>query len=334
MSEVPSHTLPPLFDKSASRSLSGQRAAWKQLVTQIAYGEWPSPENAPQKTYLGEHELRPLGGLRISSRLSFSCMKQVSFIIEEFLPAKTDTALPVIIYGDGCWNYLNDSILQEILGRGIAIIRFNRLELFADAPVQPEWHGFRAQLPNHPAGAVSAWAWGISRIVDVVCADSKYDSARIAVVGHSRGGKTSLLAGAMDERISFVSANQSGCLGAGCLRHYDSNSETLADIIRVFPYWFHPQLSSWVGREAECPFDQHILKALVAPRYLLCTESEDDLWANPNGTRITHEAALEAWRIQNADTARAHLHFRKGPHAHAKEDWLYFLNWLESKSTL
>lgn len=328
---LPPH-LPPLFNSYAPDDLPAQRASWKALAIHTAYGEWPTPKNAPQKTYLGEHGLPLNGGLRVTSRLSFSCMKQVSFIIEEFTPASPKGRLPVVIYGDGCWNYLNDSIVTAILEKGVALIRFNRLELFADAVSQPEWQGLPAQFPNHPAGAVAAWAWGISRVVDAVCADQKYDASRIAVVGHSRGGKASLLAGAMDERIGFVSANQSGCLGAGCLRYCGENAETLADILRVFPYWFHPDLTSWIGREADCPFDQHLLKALVAPRYLLCTESEDDHWANPVGTRLTHEAALEAWRIQNTDPQRAHLHFRKGPHAHAMEDWRYFLNWFVESS--
>lgn len=337
MKNPQSPQLPPLFGASALNAAGDvpkQRASWKALAIQTAYGEWPLPKDAPSRTYLGEHDLPLNSGLRVTSRLAFSCMKQVSFIIDAFLPAKAKGRLPVVIYGDGCWNYLTGSILKAILETGVALIRFNRLELFADARTQPHWHGLSAQFPNHPAGAVAAWAWGISRVVDAVCADSKYDPSRIAVVGHSRGGKASLLAGALDERIGFVSANQSGCLGAGCLRRCGENAETLSDILRAFPYWFHPGLATWIGRETECPFDQHMLKALVAPRCLLCTESEDDHWANPFGARLTHEAALEAWRIQGADPQRAQLHLRKGPHAHSEEDWLCFLNWFVSRAAL
>ncbi len=153
------------------------------------------------------------------------------------------------------------------------------------------------------------------------------DKARIAVVGHSRGGKASLLAGATDERIALTSANDSGCGGAGCYRQQGSGAETLADILRNFPYWFGPRLGEYIGREDELPFDQHFLKAAVAPRLLLTTEALGDLWANPTGTWQTHAAARQVYRFLGIEE-RMGIWYREGGHAHSRADWDALLDFM------
>jgi len=148
------------------------------------------------------------------------------------------------------------------------------------------------------------------------------------VTGHSRGGKTALLAGATEERIAVTAPNDSGCCGAGCTRSPDEGGERLADITRGFPHWFSPRLSGFVGKEFDLPFDQHALKAAVAPRALLSTEARDDTWASPRGTRLTHEAAREIYRALGIES-RIGIRYRDGGHAHTLDDWRALLGFCD-----
>jgi hypothetical protein len=94
-------------------------------------------------------------------------------------------------------------------------------------------------------------------------------------------------------------------------------------------FWFGPRLSEYIGREAELPFDQHFLKAAIAPRLLLTTEALGDLWANPAGTWQTHAAAREVYRFLGVEE-RIGIWYRAGGHAHGRADLetlLDFMDW-------
>ena len=177
--------------------------------------------------------------------------------------------------------------------------------------------------------ALAVWAWGYHRAVDALFQLDFVDQDCIAVVGHSRGGKAALLAGACDERIALTSANCSGAGGAGCFRFLGAGSETLADVLHAFPHWMSPNLAQFAGREDTLPFDQHFLKALIAPRALLTTEALQDLWANPLGTWLTHLAGREAYRFLGVPDRMA-IRVREGGHDHCTADWLALLDFCES----
>jgi hypothetical protein len=87
-------------------------------------------------------------------------------------------------------------------------------------------------------------------------------------------------------------------------------------------------MKEFVGREELLPFDQHSLKALVAPRALLSTEALGDLWANPTGTWLTHLAAREAYRFLDAEE-RIGIWYREGDHDHGQADWEAFLDFVD-----
>jgi pimeloyl-ACP methyl ester carboxylesterase len=183
-------------------------------------------------------------------------------------------------------------------------------------------------LEGCSSGAIAAWAWGFHRAVDSLTQISAIDATRIAIVGHSRGGKAALLAGASDERIALTSANNSGAGGAGCWRFCGSGAETLADITDTFPYWFSPSLRIYKNKEHELPFDQHFLKALIAPRYLLTTEAQDDLWANPSGAWRTHQAARQVFEFLGV-ASNIVMVTRSGEHPHDMRDWQALLNHMD-----
>jgi hypothetical protein len=216
-----------------------------------------------------------------------------------------------------------------------AWVMFNRTEMAEDLgyPDTPEKGqrsgGLHDVYPSQRFGALSAWAWGYQRCVDLLHTLRLIDQDNIAVTGHSRGGKAALLAGASDERIALVNDNASYAGGSAAFRYVGDGGETL-DIINVFPSWFGSSLHPYLGREGDIPFAQHCLLALIAPRPLLLTYALDDRWSNPEGMVQCAWAAGEVYRFLEVPDGLA-FHLREGRHSHALEDWEVLLDFIAWK---
>ena len=256
-----------------------------------------------------------------------------SFAMKVWLPAETkDKApCPVVLTGDDGWWWLTTDMTNEALRRGFAVATFNRCECARDiyGPRDDADPAQRAEgiYPLFPGryGAVAAWAWGYHRAVDALLQIPEIDPARIAVTGHSRGGRTVLLAAATDERIALCGDNQSGCCGCSAARIVGAGGETLKSISKDWGQWFGPDLASYADRPDDLPYDQHFLCALIAPRALRVNIGLGDLWSNPLGAWEVHKAAREVWRLLGAESAVA-IAFREGPHRYWADDWSRFLD--------
>ncbi len=163
-------------------------------------------------------------------------------------------------------------------------------------------------------------------MVDYLETRDDVDIGRIAITGHSRGGKQALLAAALDERITLVVPNGSGAGGAGALRVLGPGAESIG--MNDKPWWYHERIQMFGEHEAHLPFDQHYLKALLAPRGLYCIESTDDLFANPVGTYATSAAAMPAFELYDKRQRNA-ISFRRGGHTFSSEDWRRLLEFAE-----
>jgi len=216
--------------------------------------------------------------------------------------------------------------VSKAIGRGYAICEFDRTKFAADAADKS--YGVYRLDPGADCGALAAWAWGYSRVIDYLVTRGDVDAKRIIISGHSRGGKCVLLAGALDTRVALCNPNASGSGGGGCFRVQGEKSEDIKAIVGHFPYWFSPHFGDFIGHVEHLPVDQHELKALVAPRALLTTDSFDDLWANPSGAQASWVAAKVVFDFLGAGE-RMGLHYRRGKHAHTEEDWTVLLDFAD-----
>ncbi len=324
--------LPDLLCFSDGRRVSSpadwpaRRAELLEALQDIQYGHLPPPMPVDalrlQSSTLARQE-----AVRVEQHRLTAGQQGATWVLTVYRPAQKGE-FPVVVDGDGCWRHFTDELIGAVVGRGYALAVFNRLELAPDDPASGRNSGLYAAFPDSDFGAIAAWAWGYHRVVDFVQSADWANPTRIVATGHSRGGKVALLAGATDERIALTAPNNSGCGGAGCTRFPDEGGERLADITRAFPHWFSPRLNEYVGREFELPFDQHAVKAAVAPRALLSTEARGDIWASPHGTRLTYEAAREVYRFLGVGE-RIGIWYRDGGHAHGLEDWMTLLDFAD-----
>ena len=328
--------LPPLLRFNDGREVRDpkdwklRRQELQRALLDYEYGVLPpAPPEVRAERWHGHSVARYGGAHHAQCRLSVPGLDGFSFRVDLWMPPGDERA-PVVLTGDGCWCYLTDQVTAEVLNRGYVLAVFSRVELAPDDYNNDRTGGIYPHFSRHDFGAIAAWAWGYHRVVDFLVDHPRVDATRIAIVGHSRGGKATLLAGATDERIALVSANGSGTGGAAVYRHRSAGAETLEHMRKSIPYWFKPSLFDYVGREAELPFDQHALLALIAPRALLLTEANEDAWANLEGTALSHRAAGEVYKLLGAER-ESELRFREGRHAHTWEDWVTFLNFADAR---
>ena len=270
--------------------------------------------------------------------------RPVSFRMKLMLPKKEhikEEKLPVVVDGDLCFNYaMNREYLDPVLEAGFAWALFDRTELAPDYKFAQRSDGpLYNTYPDKTFGALAAWAWGYARVVDALEIIGITDMNMIAFTGHSRGGKTALLAGVMDKRAAIVNPNESGAGGSGCYRVHtkarylggdEKRSEELSDLVKNFPHWFGPKMKDFTSREGELPFDEHFLKALVAPRVFFTSEAAGDIWANAPGTYVTTMAAKPVYELWDA-SENLLWYWRHGTHFHEVIDVKMLVNVMNHK---
>jgi hypothetical protein len=252
--------------------------------------------------------------------------------------------------------------IEQIIARGYAFATFANADVDSDragvsdgvyAWLAKEQTGSAANSATTNRGCIAGWAWGFQRCLDYLMTDLAIDPARIAAVGHSRNGKTALLAAAYDERFALAIPHQAGCGGtapnrvAPALAAPQANgrpiAETMAVINKNFPHWFNAEYKKFNDTPEKLPFDQHELVALMAPRPVLLSNAAGDKWANPTQQFEVLKAAEPVYRLLNAGDCDANkmppegklvssklgYYIRPGPHSMTSGDWMVFLDFAD-----
>lgn len=304
-SEVPEYELPdPLLTPEGEKIRSAEqwdrhRDEFLDIFREYMYGHRPGPPDELNFELTGEDSLAMNGNatLKIVNIISRHEGREHSFELILFLPNRTTEPVPVYLLMNNRGPENTDPSREEIsgfwpaeevIGRGYGIAAIQNGELAPDDPEKFtegvirlfEGNVSESNRPANAWAALAAWGWGASRVMDYFETDNRIDYSRIAVVGHSRGGKAALWAGAEDERFSLVISNNSGSGGAALSKR--SYGETVEAVNR-FTHWFAPNFQQFNGREEKLHFDQHMLVSLIAPRAIYIASANRDLWADPRG---------------------------------------------------
>lgn len=231
---------------------------------------------------------------------------------------------------------------EMLIDSGYAIAAFQVADLAPDEPAHFQ-NGVLKLYPEQLTAdngmkAIGAWAWGASRVMDYFVKSKDIDAKKVALVGHSRGGKTSLWAAAQDQRFAMCFSNCSGNSGAALSRR--KFGETIAIINTRFPHWFNNNYKKYNHKEQDLPVDQHMLIALLAPRPVYVTNASEDLWADPTGTFLAIKNAEPVYQLygipsglpQNPPAVNTAItasklgyHNREGIHDLTAFDWHNFI---------
>ena len=239
---------------------------------------------------------------------------------------------------------------ERIIDRGYAVITMCYHDIYPDGRGQkmidnsiislfPDYQ--QREILSDSWGAIGAWAWGSSRLVDYLETQRWVDKKKIAIMGHSRQGKAALWAGAQDERFKVVISNDSGCSGAALAKRV--YGENVDRIMTTLEWWFCPAYKLYANNEAAMPFDQHELIALMAPRHVYVASAQEDNWADQKGEFLATAYATPAYElygmkglgtfehpgIHQPIMTDVGYHIRAGKHDVTDYDWDRFMDFCD-----
>jgi hypothetical protein len=364
--ELPAYTLPDPLRAADGRSITTaddwrriRRPEVLELFRKNVYGR--APATPYEKHFRVVHQdANALGGAATLKQVDVTIARGAASLtihVSLFVPNQAPKPVPafLLICNRGLENIDPTRAqksefwpVEEAIARGYAIAAFFNGDVDPDKDdgFKDGIHGLLDATPRPPDawGTIAAWAWGASRVMDYFVTDADLAHDKIAVIGHSRGGKTALWAGAEDERFALVISNDSGCTGAALSRRRFEGKEQGVRINRSFPHWFCANYKEFNDREDALPVDQHMLIALIAPRAVAVGSAEQDLWADPRGEFLATVHAAPVYRLfgregvgittmplvgaaQHGDGA--HYHIREGGHNLLLTDWQSYMDFAD-----
>ena len=235
------------------------------LLLHEEYGYFPNIDISVDVTLESKNE-RFCAGKAVQEKLAFHCKSELgehTFPVSFIYPSN-QKASPAFTYISF---YSEHKPTEEIIDNGYAIISMIYKDVSSDD--SDFTNGIAGLLYKNgergdtDCGKLGIWAWAASRLLDYALTRDEIDPERVSVIGHSRLGKTALLAGMLDERFCCAFSNNSGCSGAAIAR--ETGGETVEAISRVFPFWFCKNYYMYSDNEDSMPFDQHFLLAANYP---------------------------------------------------------------------
>jgi cephalosporin-C deacetylase-like acetyl esterase len=314
---------PLVLDEGGKNIPVASQSQWQQKKDWIRrqYQHWVSGSvpPAPKTFHTKVLSERIEEGVKLRMvELSFGPNDKAKMTVELMIPP-SDKPLPVFMTQ---WNH-----------RGWAQVAVRRGYIgcmYAGADSKDDTKNYNEIFAGYDFATLMKRAWGASRVIDYLYQLPEVDTASIALTGHSRNGKQSLMAAAFDDRITAVVSSSGGTGGESTFRWSDErfDSESLEEITRNFPYWFSPRLHWFTGREQKLPVDQNSLMSLIAPRGLMMVSAITEGQGNPWGIGQSYQSVKKAYHFLNADSSIAIL-LRRGRHQHAARDVEDFLDFFD-----
>jgi hypothetical protein len=368
-SKVAPYTLPdPLIFSNGTRV--GDASAWRRRRAEILriyeseiYGRIPA--KTPGVTWqVTETDPAARDGAalrrRVVGTIAGAAGQQIRLMVHT--PAKASRGVPIVLllnFGGGPppppgtasrgpASSGEPPVADAILARGWGYatvgyqdIQPDRANTFSEGVIGLTLAAGQQQPATDEWGTISAWAWGVSRILDYFERDALVNARQVALFGHSRLGKTALWASALDERIAAVFSSCSGEMGAALARR--DWGETVDDMAQNFGWQFAGNFQKWPGRWKDMPVDAHMLIGLSAPRPVFVTGGTTDQWADPVGEFLATVSAGPVYRLLGGkDLGVSQLppldtpvtagdlgwHYHTGGHTATPADWQAFLTFL------
>lgn len=338
------------------------RERWKNrrdemlsLLEEYSYGKTPDVKVSVKATDI-RTERYDFAGKCTHERLTLvykTPYGEGSFPIQIFTPVATERPPVFLHIGFSLAPHWYIPV-EEIIEAGYALVVVDYRSIVNDNHFGDFSDGIAAHFgvtkdrKKNEWGKIGMWAWGTSRIMDYLIAErDELDTKKVALIGHSRLGKTALWCAAQDERFAAVISNNSGYGGAASSKH--GEGERITDFIRAGSYdWFCESFKDYKDEgENEKPYDQSFLLSLIAPRYLLVGSAELDRGADPKSEFLTTCHASRAWELlgekglvtsDEMPSIGAFLgegnilyHYRAGKHFLSHDDWAAYIKFLDSK---
>lgn len=334
-----------------SKDFDKKKDKIRKYLSERMFGEIP---RKPDHMSVEENDVydRFAAGKAIVKKLTFTFEmdgKSFSIPVLSAIP-KDKKNCPTFVYIDFWGNDANKYMpTEEIVERGFALFTFKYNSITSDNGDFKNGiakHLVKSRRKNTAPGKIALWAWTAMRVMDYVeTLGDVIDLDNVAVIGHSRLGKTALLTGGFDERFKYIISNNSGCCGAALERgkvgeRYDAISNT-------FPYWFCPAFNRDAQAGIEMPYDQNSLLALSVPRCVIIGSAEEDIWADPKSEFLSlasinpiyalykkqgliHNDEVPTPRTVLADGDSVY-YVRKGTHYLSRHDWNTYMDIIEGK---
>ena len=359
--EIAQRALPPLLIMNDGTAVT--RELWPQRRAEILdilqrhlYGYTPQPPAQVSGEIVEQGRINAFAGKvnQQQIRISFDTPNgPFSFPLHLFLP-RNNSRVPLFLYIN-FRSAIPDIYcpVEEITDHGFGIAMICYKDIVNDNLSGDYSDGlgklYIDQRERHPDewGKIGMWAYATSRVMDYLQTREEINHQQIAVAGHSRLGKTALWCAAQDERFMMAISNDSGIFGAAIAKH--STGERISDFLRCGSWdWFCENLKPYSGREDnDMPFDQHMLLAAIAPRYICVGSAELDKGADPKSEFSSCVAASEVYKLlglngiitpdeypkvgTNLHEGEIGYHIRSGRHYHSRADWHQYMAFMEAK---
>lgn len=342
--ELQKRQIPPfLKDINSSKEWESKRQEILDLILKEEYGVLPEKIN-PRVIRTKANGVNFAGKAKWESiYLRFKNNDKAHTVKTDLILPTDKKNIPVLLYISFSKEIPSKYLpVEEIIDQGFGIYTFYYQGVTGD---NAKKDGL-ASLFDADCGKIALWAYMARACMDYLCTRQEVDKEHVAVVGHSRLGKTALLASAIDERFFLTCSNDSGCCGAAISRGKVKENETIKNIHDTFPFWFTSGFEKYKDNENALPFDQHMLISLIAPRNVMIGGAIKDVWADNEGQFLSCYLASRIWTLYGkkglvhenkmpsvGDTlidGEVCFHLRHGTHFLSRDDWQIYMRRFKS----